>query len=83
MVLKHLHNVFLDMENLKQKKKKKVKADKLGEIQKETDFALQPSDKIAKLDTSQWPLLLKVCLLFTYMYKFLNFLLKSYVLCII
>lgn len=52
--------LFVDMESLKQKKKKKTKPDKLGEIQKETDFALQPSDKIAKLDTSQWPLLLKV-----------------------
>lgn len=65
MVLNYQRNiskihVFIDIENLKQKKKKKVKADKLGEIQKETDFALQPSDKISKLDTSQWPLLLKV-----------------------
>lgn len=59
----NLMSVSVDMENLKQKKKKKVKADKLGEIQKETDFALQPSDKIAKLDTSQWPLLLKVSLI--------------------
>lgn len=31
----------------------------LGEIQKSGDFKIQPSDKIAKLDTSQWPLLLK------------------------
>lgn len=31
----------------------------LGEIQKSGEFKIQPSDKIAKLDTSQWPLLLK------------------------
>ncbi|KAF7271788.1 hypothetical protein GWI33_015372 [Rhynchophorus ferrugineus] len=49
------------MENpeLKEKKKKKSKADKLGEIQKESHFQLESSEKVAKLDTSQWPLLLK------------------------
>lgn len=31
----------------------------LGEIQKSGEFKIKPSDKIAKLDTSQWPLLLK------------------------
>ncbi|XP_037041616.1 H/ACA ribonucleoprotein complex subunit 4 [Bradysia coprophila] len=31
----------------------------LGEIQKSGDFKIKPSDKVAKLDTSQWPLLLK------------------------
>jgi len=31
----------------------------LGEIQKSGDFQIKPSDKIAKLDTSKWPLLLK------------------------
>lgn len=31
----------------------------LGEIQKSGDFKIKPSDKIATLDTSQWPLLLK------------------------
>ncbi|KAJ8985167.1 hypothetical protein NQ317_012819 [Molorchus minor] len=44
---------------VKEKKKKKVKTDKLGEIQKEGDFSVEPSNKTAKLDTSQWPLLLK------------------------
>lgn len=31
----------------------------LGEIQKSGDFQIKPSDKIAKLETSKWPLLLK------------------------
>lgn len=52
--------VVADVDTLKQKKKKKIKQEKIGEIQKEGNFAVQPSDKIAKLDTSQWPLLLKV-----------------------
>lgn len=47
---------------VKEKKKKKIKEepiDDLGEIQKSGDFQIKPSDKISKLDTSQWPLLLK------------------------
>lgn len=47
-------------ELLKEKKKKKVKSDKIAQIQKESSFAVEPSEKTAKLDTSQWPLLLKV-----------------------
>lgn len=45
----------------KEKKKKKIKEEPmdLGEIQKSGDFQIKPSDKIAKLDTSEWPLLLK------------------------
>lgn len=47
---------------IKEKKKKKVKdeAKSLGLIQKTQDFLLEPSSAPAKLDTSQWPLLLKV-----------------------
>lgn len=52
--------ILVDVETIKQKKKKKLKSEKLGEIQKEGNFAVKPSDKISKLDTSQWPLLLKV-----------------------
>lgn len=40
--------------------KKKSKDKELGNIQKEQSFSLEPSEKITKLDTSQWPLLLKV-----------------------
>ncbi|KAJ6645336.1 H/ACA ribonucleoprotein complex subunit 4 [Pseudolycoriella hygida] len=62
----------IEMEPVVEKKKKKkskslstslveVKSEPmdLGEIQKSGEFKIQPSDKIAKLDTSQWPLLLK------------------------
>ncbi|XP_035794297.1 H/ACA ribonucleoprotein complex subunit 4-like [Anopheles albimanus] len=46
----------------KEKKKKKVKQEpeeNLGEIQKSGDFQIKPSEAIARLDTSKWPLLLK------------------------
>lgn len=65
-------SLFVDMEPVIEKKKKKksksldssqveIKSEPmdLGEIQKSGDFKIKPSDKIAKLDTSQWPLLLK------------------------
>ncbi|XP_031356320.1 H/ACA ribonucleoprotein complex subunit 4-like isoform X1 [Photinus pyralis] len=42
---------------VKEKKKKKSKS--IGEIQKSNDFHLESSTKIAQLDTSKWPLLLK------------------------
>jgi len=42
---------------VKEKKKKKSKS--LGEVQKSLDFQVEPSTKIAQLDTSKWPLLLK------------------------
>ncbi|XP_019870935.2 H/ACA ribonucleoprotein complex subunit 4 [Aethina tumida] len=44
---------------IKEKKKKKVKGDKLGELQLKGDFKVDPSEISGKLDTSQWPLLLK------------------------
>lgn len=46
----------------KEKKKKKIKEEPiedLGEIQVSGEFQIKSSDKIAKLDTSKWPLLLK------------------------
>lgn len=45
----------------KQKKSKKIKEEieDLGEIQKNNTFQLKSSDAISKLDSSQWPLLLK------------------------
>lgn len=43
-----------------EKKRKKIKEEKLVALQKEASFQLESSDKTAKLDTSQWPLLLKV-----------------------
>uniref|UniRef100_U5EZN4 Putative centromere/microtubule binding protein cbf5 n=1 Tax=Corethrella appendiculata TaxID=1370023 RepID=U5EZN4_9DIPT len=44
-----------------EKKKKKNKKDscELGEVQKSNNFQIQPSEAVAKLDTSEWPLLLK------------------------
>lgn len=48
------------MENTgSEKKKKKNGTEKLAEIQRSETFQLESSDKAAKLDTSQWPLLLK------------------------
>ncbi|XP_034479206.1 H/ACA ribonucleoprotein complex subunit 4 isoform X1 [Drosophila innubila] len=46
------------------KKKKKIKeepldGEDLGTLQKQNQFQIKPSSKIAELDTSQWPLLLK------------------------
>lgn len=41
-------------------KKKKKEKKSLGEIQAGQEFLMEPSDKKEKLDTSQWPLLLKV-----------------------
>jgi len=49
----------MENQEIKEKKKKKIKSEKVTEIQKETTFQLESSDKISKLDTSQWPLLLK------------------------
>ncbi|XP_033253297.1 H/ACA ribonucleoprotein complex subunit 4 isoform X2 [Drosophila miranda] len=48
----------------KEKRKKKIKeepvdADDIGTLQKQGNFQIKPSSKIAELDTSQWPLLLK------------------------
>ncbi|KAL7853548.1 hypothetical protein AOLI_G00203920 [Acnodon oligacanthus] len=43
----------------KKKKMKKVSDDEIGEIQETGDFLIKPESKVAKLDTSQWPLLLK------------------------
>lgn len=56
------------MENIeikKEKKKKKIKEEPmdcdedLANLQKSSEFQIKSSDKIAKLDTSEWPLLLK------------------------
>ncbi|XP_076836457.1 H/ACA ribonucleoprotein complex subunit DKC1 isoform X2 [Brachyhypopomus gauderio] len=41
------------------KKAKKISNDEVGEIQETGDFLIKPESKVAKLDTSQWPLLLK------------------------
>ncbi|XP_028671924.1 H/ACA ribonucleoprotein complex subunit DKC1 [Erpetoichthys calabaricus] len=42
----------------KKKKEKKV-VENVGDIQETTDFLIKPESKIATLDTSEWPLLLK------------------------
>ncbi|KAJ8266912.1 hypothetical protein GJAV_G00136090 [Gymnothorax javanicus] len=43
----------------KKKKEKKIADDEVGEIQETGDFLIKPESKVARLDTSQWPLLLK------------------------
>ncbi|XP_041111465.1 H/ACA ribonucleoprotein complex subunit DKC1-like isoform X3 [Polyodon spathula] len=44
----------------KHKKKKETQvADDIGDIQEAGDFLIKPESKVASLDTSQWPLLLK------------------------
>lgn len=44
----------------KKKKKSKEAVQDVGYIQKNQQFLVEPSSAPAKLDTSQWPLLLKV-----------------------
>jgi len=41
-------------------KSKKVKKEKSGEPQAEADFQIKPENINVTLDTSEWPLLLKV-----------------------
>jgi len=43
----------------KKKKRKSMSGDDIGDIQRSEQFLIAPSDKVTKLDTSQWPLLLK------------------------
>ncbi|XP_026794530.3 H/ACA ribonucleoprotein complex subunit DKC1 isoform X2 [Pangasianodon hypophthalmus] len=43
----------------KKKKKAKISDEEVGELQEMGDFLIKPESKVAKLDTSQWPLLLK------------------------
>uniref|UniRef100_A0A8C8HG87 H/ACA ribonucleoprotein complex subunit DKC1 n=1 Tax=Oncorhynchus tshawytscha TaxID=74940 RepID=A0A8C8HG87_ONCTS len=43
----------------KKKKEKTVSDDDVGDIQESGDFLIKPESKVASLDTSQWPLLLK------------------------
>uniref|UniRef100_A0A673ZUQ7 H/ACA ribonucleoprotein complex subunit DKC1 n=1 Tax=Salmo trutta TaxID=8032 RepID=A0A673ZUQ7_SALTR len=43
----------------KKKKEKTVADDEVGDIQESGDFLIKPESKVASLDTSQWPLLLK------------------------
>ncbi|XP_018584042.2 H/ACA ribonucleoprotein complex subunit DKC1 [Scleropages formosus] len=43
----------------KKKKEKKIPDDEVGAIQESGDFLIKPESKVASLDTSQWPLLLK------------------------
>uniref|UniRef100_A0A4W3H098 H/ACA ribonucleoprotein complex subunit DKC1 n=1 Tax=Callorhinchus milii TaxID=7868 RepID=A0A4W3H098_CALMI len=53
-------NVFHLFPGSKKQKKHKKKTDEgVGDIQQTTDFLIKPESKTVKLDTSQWPLLLK------------------------
>lgn len=54
-----LHYSILEILGEKQSTKKSKKS--LGDIQGDGSFVIEPSEKpVAKLDCSQWPLLLKV-----------------------
>ena len=56
----HIYFQTLDVLGTKPKVSKKSKKS-LGDVQAEGDFVVEPSEKpVAKLDCSQWPLLLKV-----------------------
>ena len=46
-------------DEVKKKKKKSMSDKELGDAQHSGEFLLAPSDHKAKLDTTQWPLLLK------------------------
>jgi len=46
-------------EDIKKKKKKSISDADVSELQQTDTFLVPPADKITKLDTSQWPLLLK------------------------
>lgn len=49
------------IEVVKESKKKKKEKKSIGEVQQELSFKIAPSDiKVESIDTSQWPLLLKV-----------------------
>ncbi|XP_074041016.1 H/ACA ribonucleoprotein complex subunit 4-like [Leptinotarsa decemlineata] len=48
-----------DHSNSVKSKKKKIKSAEITTLQKLGDFSVESSEKIAKLDTSEWPLLLK------------------------
>lgn len=55
--------VMGDEENVRKKKKKKKHhkvLGEVGEVQCKTNYQLKSSEEIPPLDTSQWPLLLKV-----------------------
>lgn len=60
--------VMGDEENARKKKKKKHHKvlGEVGEVQCKTNYQLKSSEEIPPLDTSQWPLLLKVTNLFCY-----------------
>ncbi len=47
--------------DLAEKKKKKSKEKDVGSAQVKEDFQIQPEKITPTLDTSDWPLLLKVC----------------------
>lgn len=56
--------IFVSVEVLGEKKKAKKSRKSLGDLQDE-HFVIEPSEKpAAKLDCSQWPLLLKVAFCF-------------------
>uniref|UniRef100_A0A8D3CVC9 H/ACA ribonucleoprotein complex subunit DKC1 n=1 Tax=Scophthalmus maximus TaxID=52904 RepID=A0A8D3CVC9_SCOMX len=60
--LQFLTSHFVSSASVKKKKMtKKISEDEVAEIQQSGNFLIQPESKVASLDTSQWPLLLKVC----------------------
>uniref|UniRef100_A0A8D3CL17 H/ACA ribonucleoprotein complex subunit DKC1 n=1 Tax=Scophthalmus maximus TaxID=52904 RepID=A0A8D3CL17_SCOMX len=58
--LQFLTSHFVSSASVKKKKMtKKISEDEVAEIQQSGNFLIQPESKVASLDTSQWPLLLK------------------------
>lgn len=47
------------MEPQKKKSKAEKRAREEAQQSEEPDFAIQPTNEVAKIDTSKWPLLLK------------------------
>jgi H/ACA ribonucleoprotein complex subunit 4 len=51
--------VILPKKHKKKKDRKPLHDDDVAEIQHAEEFLIKPESKVAQLDTSQWPLLLK------------------------
>ncbi len=64
IILREKNRIDIFIRLLADKKKKKDKGEKthsVAEAQQATDFLIPPQKATPALDTSQWPLLLKVC----------------------
>jgi len=67
------YNAFFSRSAVKKKKSKEGKFKTLGEVHQQCEFKLESSDlKPPKIDSSQWPLLLKVCFSCQSLFRGLN-----------